>query len=202
MGESRWDGPVPGLAGPYATFYLRNPAGLPRSKDGCNCQAGVGGKQACIRRKPMSGTVLQWTSIYGQWNLNFIYFLHVVKCYSSFNFFQPWKDIKAILNLWLNKHRCWAPCSLQATAVCWLWLQTQDGNPFSLMLKPVPFTSRYTAHPQIQTSLIPKHMLILINAPTPEEYSTRMAKEFIMYTLIEQNSTQGWNTSLLLLVMP
>ena len=46
------------------------------------------------------------------------------------------------------------------------------------------------------------HVLILINAPIPEEYLTRMAKEYRMDTLSECNSTWGWNTFLLLLVMP
>lgn len=46
------------------------------------------------------------------------------------------------------------------------------------------------------------HGLVLINAPIPEEYLTRMGKEYKMYILSEWNSTWGWNTFLLLLVMP
>lgn len=96
-------GPLPGLTDPHAIFCPRNPAGFPRSKDGGYCQAMVVGKQPRNTCKPMRVAVLQWTFIYGQWYLNFIHFSHIMK-YSSFIFFQPWTNIKGVLNLWLYKH--------------------------------------------------------------------------------------------------
>lgn len=44
-------------------------------------------------------------------------FLPIVKCYFSFAFFQPLKNIKTLFSLRLDKNRWWAGLSLQATVV-------------------------------------------------------------------------------------
>lgn len=75
------------------------------------------------------------------WTLNFMYFSHVTKSYSSFGFLQPFKKWKnPFLAYKLSKNKQWARFGLWII-VCW-WLLTCLFSVFSSPVETPPVSKR------------------------------------------------------------